>query len=405
MKARLAPPITILAMGLFILQTHSIGFWTKAVGRSTGCAWSILLELISLWLWSLKSASSRILGGLTTLVLLTGPLYEVSSPIIQDFQVASQSVGASDKKIDLLEESVRLHKDALKVFLANSQSRPGWSQLISGAEASLHTALGDLKRAQEERAARITSAPRLSGQALLILALQILSIVVFQSINVFAVTQIAAHFVRAPGAASVEAGGDADVPPAAREASADRPVAAPADFPVDFPRGPKVENRNLETGKLEFPGTARLENLRIETGKSLENGTSPHLENGKLENPPAAGLENGKSENRGSKRLENPRQIGKNQEIEETIQAGGDDLCREILGEARLAAARECAMASLADNKTTKGELSSALGISRRDLSLILHFDTAVPGRRKPSRDAIAAILERFGQHGLGAGQ
>jgi hypothetical protein len=235
------------------------------------------------------------------------------------------------------------------------------------------------------------------------LALQILSIVVFQSINVFAVTQIAAHFVRAPDAASipggatdVEAGGEAGAPRAVREASADRPAAARAEFPVNFPREPKVENRKLENGNLDNPGAERLETLRTETGNSLETR-------------PTRGLETGNLETSGATRLEAPGLKTGNSLETDAIPEPNGEVRRRSLRDGQIAehlmAARNYVVSRLGDNKTTQRELSSLLGISKRDLSLLLNFDTAEPSRRRPSRNAILAILEHFGPQGLGAGQ
>jgi hypothetical protein len=44
-------PILILPLAITLLQWHSVPFWQAQVGFWPGLGWSVLLELISLWVW------------------------------------------------------------------------------------------------------------------------------------------------------------------------------------------------------------------------------------------------------------------------------------------------------------------------------------------------------------------
>jgi len=76
MSLRKAPilPLLILPLSILLLQSHGIPFWQRQVGFWPGIGWSVLLELISLWLWFQPATRPRLLALATTLLLLAGPL-------------------------------------------------------------------------------------------------------------------------------------------------------------------------------------------------------------------------------------------------------------------------------------------------------------------------------------------
>ena len=82
----LAIPAAVLCGGICLLQVHSVAFWRDAIGHWTGYVWSLQLEAISLWLWFRADgwlSPWRWIAIVTTLLLLVGPVYEVSSPLFE----------------------------------------------------------------------------------------------------------------------------------------------------------------------------------------------------------------------------------------------------------------------------------------------------------------------------------
>jgi len=76
-------PWLLIGGGTFIIQWHSIAFWTEHVNASIGWVWSIVIEAGSLWLWYRPNIASRMLGLAASVLLLAGPLYQIGGQAIK----------------------------------------------------------------------------------------------------------------------------------------------------------------------------------------------------------------------------------------------------------------------------------------------------------------------------------
>lgn len=183
--------LPILALGIILLQYHSIQLWQGWTGWWSGLGWSVLLELISLWMWFLAGSWGEqrgwlrrlalyFLAGVTSTILLVGPLYQVSRPIIAEVNAAH----ASRQQIIELNAEIDQIRNGLAVYRQNSLVRLGWQRKIDEAEANLANARHRLRSLQLKDA----GLPWLRWGPLL---LQGLSLVLFQIANILAISHIA----------------------------------------------------------------------------------------------------------------------------------------------------------------------------------------------------------------------
>lgn len=141
-------PLLIVAGGVGLLQWHSIQFWQAMTGEVSGVGFSIVLEAISLWLWfrvvpwptdwrdprqwfrTAPAVGVRLLAILTTCVLLSGPLYQVSAPLIREGESLSNAAA-----------SVEMWKGIVEQAKTNSRDKIGWGSVMLDA-ARQATTLG-----------------------------------------------------------------------------------------------------------------------------------------------------------------------------------------------------------------------------------------------------------------------
>ncbi len=189
-------PCSILALGVVLLQYHSIRYWQSWVGTWTGVGWSVLLELISLWLWFntgsqpgvpkryLRWASLRLLALVTTALLLAGPLYRIGHPTLQEWRGALDTA----QQIEILREEIADDQAGLVAYRQNSLTRLGWLGEINQVETGL--------RKNRERMTTLLEA---AGQTFAwerwaTVNLQALSLVLFQIANILAIGSISRRF-------------------------------------------------------------------------------------------------------------------------------------------------------------------------------------------------------------------
>ena len=130
MTSRLLP-LLILPLAVLMLQAHAIAFWTWAITGAEpawswrlalspwgGWGWSVLLELLSLWSWSRwRRPVWFLVAALTTTLLLAGPLYRVSDPLLRELvrppsaAVDSPRIALARRKIANLEASVDTYRN------------------------------------------------------------------------------------------------------------------------------------------------------------------------------------------------------------------------------------------------------------------------------------------------------
>ncbi len=177
-----AYPVFLLAGGIVLIQYHGIAFWNDAVGPATGWAWSVLLELIALWLW--YQPRTRLLALVATALVLSGPLYQVTTPLVQQLAASAAERVSGLRRAALLRQAIATEESALQTFLANSSDRAGWLPPIEQARASL-----DAKRA-ELQALLTPTRQTLPWQQIAAMGLQAIALVLVQVSNVLAITTL-----------------------------------------------------------------------------------------------------------------------------------------------------------------------------------------------------------------------
>jgi hypothetical protein len=175
----------LLAGGIALIQWHAIAFWSNAIDQATGWAWSVLLELIALWLW--YRPRTRLLAFITTALVLSGPLYQVTRPLVQEFTYTAAESASEPARASLLREAIAAEEKALHTFLANSAERSGWLPAIEQARASLNG-----KRAELQ--SLLTPARHaIPWQQVAVMVMQAIALVLIQISNVLAIRTIADH--------------------------------------------------------------------------------------------------------------------------------------------------------------------------------------------------------------------
>src|SRR5690606_29829442 len=104
-----------------------------------GPLWAVMLEGAALWLWSQRSIAKNALALVASLLVLAGPLYQVSAPAIKQYQESKTAPALYEKREQqLLADQQRL-TESLARYNANSETRAGWLGAISGTQDELTT--------------------------------------------------------------------------------------------------------------------------------------------------------------------------------------------------------------------------------------------------------------------------
>ena len=184
-----APAAILLIAAATLMQIHSIEFWQAQAGDYSGVLWSLLLEGAALWLWSAHSGWKSVLGLVASLLVLAGPLYQVSKPAIEQWQSSNTLPELQVKQEAVLLAEIASLKSSLAQYNDNSANRVGWSGRIDKTKADLKTANAELKhlyKAQEQ--------PSVMGwQAIAAVAMQAISLVLFQLLIVLTIRSLSAE--------------------------------------------------------------------------------------------------------------------------------------------------------------------------------------------------------------------
>lgn len=186
MKIRPLCTAALLAGCILLLQYHAIQFWTTQAG-SSGAGWSLLLEGAGLWLWLSPSLPRRVLGGAVTLLLLAGPLYQVSAPLIEmGHRTEHTATAGVERSRDLVGE-IKTLEAALAGYLTISQTRAGWSARIDSTQARL-----DRLRSEQATlsAARAEAPQHQPWQRTAVILMEALAIVIFQLVAVLCIGEL-----------------------------------------------------------------------------------------------------------------------------------------------------------------------------------------------------------------------
>jgi hypothetical protein len=194
MSLRTLPPLPLLILPLAItlLQWHSVPFWQAQVGWWPGLGWSALLELISLWLWFRPGRRwLRPLAWATTLLLLGGPLYQVSDPLVQEIVALRQADGAFSAQIVAIQaEAAEAERSLDRYQRLSLDGRFGWQGHIDQAQATLAARRADLETLRAARTEAETAA-RLNWRRVGKVGGQLLSLVIFQTAILLAIRALA----------------------------------------------------------------------------------------------------------------------------------------------------------------------------------------------------------------------
>ncbi len=223
--------ILVLAGAVLLLQGHAMAFWAHWLGWP-GLGWSLLLEAVALWLW--WQPRRRALGFVASVLLIIGPLYHVSAPVL----AGGRTSEANAEVLATLRAEVTQREQALAIFLQNSTARPGWLAAIQEAQDGLDAARAALRHAATESAQAATPWQRLA-----VMTMQLVALVLFQAVAVMATTTLA----------------DSHAPPAkqSREARGSGPT---EPIPTAVPASPSAS--------LAARTIARLDEVLRETGLS-----------------------------------------------------------------------------------------------------------------------------------------
>ena len=185
MIGRKLPALLLLIGAIVLMQKHAWEFWSE-YDQDTPWLWAILLEGAALWLWSQRSFWKNAIAFLATLLVLAGPLYQVSKPAFAMLhQAETQSGLLAERKALLLADKQQLTVD-LSTYNENSKHRAGWAGLIATTKSDLKTVnarLNELSQRQQQ-------APPMTWQALTVIAMQAIAMVIFQMVIVFSIRNL-----------------------------------------------------------------------------------------------------------------------------------------------------------------------------------------------------------------------
>jgi hypothetical protein len=185
-------PILILPLAITLLQWHAVPFWQAQVGGWPGLGWSVLLELISLWLWFRPGRRWwRPLAWATTALLLAGPLYQVSDPLVREIVTLRQADGNFAAQITAIQAEVAETGRSLDRYQRLSLGgRFGWQGHIDQAQVTLAAKRVDLETLRAARAEAEVAA-RLNWHRVGKVGGQLLSLLIFQAAILLAIRALA----------------------------------------------------------------------------------------------------------------------------------------------------------------------------------------------------------------------
>ncbi len=180
----MVPPLLVLAGAIALLQVHAIQFWTEFVGPM-GWAWAVLLEVVALWLWYQRQLARRMLAMVASVLTLTGPIYMVCEPLVDEWLSASHVDASRELRIERLALEASRLEESIEAFRANSEARAGWLEPIQVAQARLAEV--------DSQLATLVAAPPAEActwrqQALI--GMQAVALLIFQLAAVLAITSL-----------------------------------------------------------------------------------------------------------------------------------------------------------------------------------------------------------------------
>lgn len=177
-------PVLILIMGIFIIQYHSIMFWTVFVNRHIGFLWSIILELAAIWLWIEKTIIRKIFGLLTSIIILTGPIFHLIQPIIKEYKEENINIIHINEQIKIIEQEQIILQNALTTYLKIAENRQGWNKRIDETQSKIisnNQKIEELKNLKNNK----QNSLKLKFENNIILIMEVIGLFIIQMVNIF----------------------------------------------------------------------------------------------------------------------------------------------------------------------------------------------------------------------------
>lgn len=198
------PALVLLTGAVFLMQKHAWDFWS-GYDATTGWLWALMLEGAALWLWAQRNVLANGIALLATLLVLAGPLYQVSKPAVEMLhQSNAQPTVNAERKAELKADKTQLTAD-LATYNENSKHRAGWATLIATTKAELKAVNAELKTLS---AAELAPAP-MAWQALAVIVMQAVAMLIFQIVIIQSIRELTAlntSNTAAPAAGEATAG-------------------------------------------------------------------------------------------------------------------------------------------------------------------------------------------------------
>lgn len=164
-----------------MLLWHNMAFWTDMVGN-TGIAWALVMEAVALFLWY---RGNRLMALLASLIVITGPLYLLSQPVLSERiekGVDAALIVESRAEIASLEAS-------LAQYQSNSSRRPGWADRIDGTRQRLDAARAELRGLLQQGRGK-----RQAFQQVIVVGLQVAAVILMMVAQILAVADVRKRF-------------------------------------------------------------------------------------------------------------------------------------------------------------------------------------------------------------------
>ncbi len=187
-------PWMLVLGGTFIIQYHSIYFWSVNVDRHIGWAWSLMIEASGLWLWYQPGIAKRMLGLATSILLLAGPLYQITTPALDSYAheqalnaQSAQTAHAAHAQVRILRAEIAQDAQLVRTYAQNSQKRTGWLHAIQDIQKRMDNARKQLHDIQMNNPQSVDSK---GFRLFLLVLLQAAGLILVQVSNVLAITHI-----------------------------------------------------------------------------------------------------------------------------------------------------------------------------------------------------------------------
>ena len=183
---------TVMVVGsIFLMQWHSIEFWTDKVGES-GLYLSIGLEAAMLWFWyDSRNRFIEFCKYLAAFLLIAGPWYQITAPTFQNLN--SMTVMQAD--IEMAQDAIKQLSTSLDRDEKIRDKRFGWKDTLKETRADLKEARAHLstlraKKVKHDTPWRSRAVAGMQAAILfLMLTAQLTAVTYLRSRNVTTVTE------------------------------------------------------------------------------------------------------------------------------------------------------------------------------------------------------------------------